>query len=127
MRPVRRGTIIGALCAMIRSAALQMEAPSWLQATTVFAVFLAVQVLDGLLTYAGITMLGVEAEGNALLVTSIRAIGAPRALLAAKLLACVCGYILFRTRSYRALAVAAGLYIGVAIVPWLGILGNALR
>ena len=112
---------------MLRSAALQLQAPSWPEAAAVFAIFLAVQVLDGVLTYAGVTMLGVEAEGNMLLAASIEAIGAPRALLAAKLLACVCGYILFRTQSYRALAVAAGLYIGVAIVPWIGILGNAVR
>ena len=112
---------------MLRSAVLQPEAPTWHQATAVFAIFLTVQILDGLLTYAGVTMLGIEAEGNALLATTIRAIGAPRALLAAKLLACVCGYILFRTQSYRALAVAAGLYIGVAIVPWIGILGHAWR
>ena len=112
---------------MVRSAVLQPYQPSWREAAIVFTVFLAAQVLDGLLTYAGVSMLGVEAEGNVLLATSIRALGAPRALFAAKLLACVCGYILFRTRSYRALAVAAGLYIGVAIVPWLALLGNAWR
>ena len=112
---------------MLRSVALLPQQPSWPESAAVFAIFLAAQVLDGLLTYAGVTMLGVEAEGNALLATSIRALGAPRALLAAKLLACVCGYILFRTRSYTALAVAAGLYIGVAIVPWIAILGKALR
>jgi len=82
------------------------------------------QVLDGLLTYAGVRLLGVEAEGNVLLATSIQAIGAPRALLSAKLLACVCGYILYRTAWHRPLAITAGLYVGVAIVPWIGILAR---
>ena len=56
---------------------------------------------------------------NDLLATSMYAIGPGRALVSAKLLACVCGYILYRTASYRPLAIMAGLYIGVAVTPWL--------
>jgi uncharacterized membrane protein len=95
---------------------------SWSDATSVFAIFLAAQVLDGVLTYVGVTWLGVHVEANPLLATSIGAIGATRALLSAKLLACVCGYILFRTASHRPLAIVAGLSVGVAVLPWLGVL-----
>ena len=53
-----------------------------------------------------------------------RTIGPFPALVSAKLLACVCGYVLYQTASHRPLAVMAGLYIGVAITPWLLVLGG---
>jgi uncharacterized protein DUF5658 len=90
---------------------------------SVFAMFLTMQVLDGLFTYWGVSMLGVGVEANGLLVTSIGAIGAPRALLSAKLLACLCGYFLYRTEFHRVLAITTGLYLGIAIIPWLMIGG----
>lgn len=101
---------------------LRASSPSWTEATFVFAVFLVVQVLDGVLTYIGVRMLGVEAEGNMLLAAGMEAFGTPQTLFSAKVLACVCGYVLYRTAWYRPLAITAGLYLGVAIVPWLGIL-----
>ena len=92
------------------------------QAASIFGVFLAAQVLDGLLTYRGVSTLGVAAEANLLLAAAIEAIGAARALVSAKLLASACGYILFCGGFNRLLAVAAGLYVGVAVIPWLTIL-----
>ena len=92
------------------------------QAVSVLGLFLVAQVFDGLLTYRGVSTLGVAAEANLLLATSIEAIGAARALLSAKLLASACGYILFCGGFYRLLAVATGLYFGVAVVPWLTII-----
>lgn len=110
-----------------------MDSPSTLQgepasreATAVFGMFLMLQILDGLFTYWGISMLGVGVEANTLLVTSIGAVGAPRALLSAKLLACLCGYILYRTQFHRALAATTGLYLGTAIIPWL-LIGGILQ
>jgi len=107
---------------MVPSPALRATTPSLAEATFVFAIFLVVQVLDGVLTYVGVRMLGVEAEGNMLLAAGMEAFGTPQTLFSAKLVACVCGYVLYRTAWYRPLAVAAGLYLGVAIVPWLGIM-----
>src|SRR5687767_4948834 len=96
------------------------------QATLVFAVFLAAQVVDGVLTYVGVTRLGLAAEGNPLLFTSMHTLGVPLALVSAKLLACVCGYILYRTAFHRPLAIAAGLCLGLAVVPWIGIVAPLL-
>jgi hypothetical protein len=90
-------------------------------APSVFGVFLVTQVLDGLFTYWGVTTFGVGVEANVLLATSIEAIGAPRALLSAKLLASACGYILYCASFHRSLAIATGLYVGVAILPWVAI------
>ena len=99
---------------------------SWREATVVLAIFLAAQIADGVLTYWGVTTLGIHVEGNDLLAATMYAIGPGRALVSAKLLACVCGYVLYRTASHRPLAVMAGLYIGVAIAPWLLVLSGFL-
>lgn len=100
------------------------ETTSWGEATVVFAIFTVAQVLDGLLTYVGVTTLGIHVEGNDLLAAGMHAMGPMQALISAKLLACVCGYILYRTASHRPLAIMAGLYIGVAITPWLIVLSG---
>jgi hypothetical protein len=97
---------------------------SWREATIVLVIFIAAQIADGLLTYWGVTTLGIHVEGNGLLAAGMHAIGPFPALLSAKLVACVCGYVLYRTASHRPLAVMAGLYIGVAIAPWLLVLGG---
>jgi hypothetical protein len=53
-------------------------------------------------------------------------IGTPATLVGAKLLACACGCVLYYTARHRPLAITAGLYIGVAVVPWCAILADAL-
>ena len=103
----------------------QRTAVSWQHASTVFGVFVAAQILDGLLTYWGVSQFGIGVEANPLLASSMLSIGAARALLSAKLLACVCGYILYRTACHRPLAITAGLYIGVAVIPWLAALAGS--
>lgn len=89
------------------------------QEVLVLAIFLVAQVLDGVLTYIGVHRFGVEAEGNALLITLMNAWGAGPALVAAKLFASACGVTLFALSVYRVLAAIAGACIGVAIVPWV--------
>lgn len=97
---------------------------SWGQATVVFAIFTLAQFADGLLTYWGVSALGIHVEGNGLLAAAMHAIGPAPALVVAKLVACVCGYVLYRTASHRPLAIMAGLYIGVAITPWVLVLSG---
>ena len=89
------------------------------QAFVVFVIFIATQLLDGALTYHGVTRLGTHVEMNAWLATLIDAFGAAPALISAKALALVCGAILYATAYHRPLAIATGLYIGFAIVPWM--------
>ena len=119
--PLRSGTSLAVNVSVV--IAENAAAPSVVsrQAASVLGLFLVAQVFDGLLTYRGVTALGVAAEANLLLATSIEAIGAARALVSAKLLASACGYILFCGGFYRLLAVATGLYFGVAVLPWLTI------
>lgn len=103
---------------MQRGATLDDKASDW-QATSVFVVFLVLQVLDGLLTFWGVRALGVGVEANTLIASAIETLGLHRALLSAKLFAALCGYILYRAAFHRPLAITAGLYLGVAVVPWL--------
>jgi Domain of unknown function (DUF5658) len=88
----------------------------------VLVIFLVAQVLDGVLTYAGIRQLGLGVEANELLVFYIDAFGVGTALVGAKGLACACGLILYVAHYHRPLAVAAGAYLGVAVVPWVVVL-----
>jgi hypothetical protein len=92
------------------------------QEILVLTIFLVAQVLDGALTYVGVTQFGIEAEGNILLSTLIHAWGAAPALLAAKLFSSACGLMLFAVSVYRVLAAVAGACIGFAVVPWIALL-----
>ena len=89
------------------------------QAPIVLAVFILTQLLDGALTYWGVTTFGLAVESNAYLLTLMESIGPAQALIAAKMVAVVCGFILFSTTSFRVLAVATGWCLGFAVVPWL--------
>ena len=89
------------------------------QAPLVLAVFILTQVLDGTLTYWGVSRFGLAVESNAYLLSLMEAIGTAPALIAAKVLAVACGFILFSTTSFRVLAVATGWCLGFAVVPWL--------
>jgi len=89
------------------------------QAPVVLAVFILTQMLDGALTYWGVSKFGMAVESNAYLLSLMESIGPAPALIAAKMLAVVCGFVLFSTTSFRVLAVATGWCLGFAVVPWL--------
>ena len=92
------------------------------QPMIVLATFLAVQVMDGILTYWGVQQFGLQTEANGLVATTIQVLGPAPGLVTAKSFACLCGLILYVTERHRPLAVAAGGYIGLAIFPWMTIL-----
>ena len=89
------------------------------QAPVVLALFILTQVLDGALTYWGVTQFGIGIESNSYLASLMQSIGIAPALIAAKVLAVACGVVLFSTTSFRVLAVATGWCLGFAVVPWL--------
>jgi hypothetical protein len=88
------------------------------QAPLVFGLFLMAQLLDALFTYGGVSRLGIEVEMNLLLAHGMRTIGPGTTLVVAKVVACLCGLFLYSTSRHRMLAVATGLSIGIAVVPW---------
>ena len=90
----------------------------------VFAVFVVLQVADGLMTYGAVSIFGSVAEGNPLLQTWIQLAGAGPALFGAKLLACGCGAILYVAGARKTLAALSLFYVMGAIGPWLHLLSG---
>lgn len=88
-------------------------------ARVILLTFFLVQLLDGVLTSAGIRAFGPGAEGNVLVRTLIQAWGPGAGLASAKAFACLCGLILYVTTSHRILAATTGAHVVVAVVPWL--------
>jgi hypothetical protein len=83
------------------------------------AIFIVLQLADGVLTYAAVERFGASAEGNPILATWIMLTGALPALFGAKLLACACGGVLYAAGVHRALIGLSALYLFAAVVPWL--------
>lgn len=85
-------------------------------------VFLLAQVSDGVLTYIGVSVYGMSIEGNPLITWLMASFGEGPGLAAAKLTAGVFGMLLHLSAVHKAVAVLAGFYILVAIIPWMAIL-----
>ena len=86
----------------------------------VLAVFVVLQLADGLITFQAVSLFGPMAEGNPLLVAWISLVGAGPALVGAKLLACGCAAFLYSGRvPPGVIAGLATVYLLVAVGPWL--------
>lgn len=85
-------------------------------------VFLLAQVSDGVLTYIGVSTYGLSIEGNPLITWLMASLGEGPGLAAAKLTAGCFGMALHLSAVHKAVAVLAGFYIIVAVIPWLAIL-----
>jgi hypothetical protein len=81
-------------------------------------VFLLAQVLDGLLTYVGVSLYGPQLEGNPVVAWLMATLGHGPGLAAAKVTASVFGIVLHLTAVHMAVAILAAFYVVVAIVPW---------
>jgi hypothetical protein len=84
--------------------------------------FLLMQVLDGVLTYIGVSTYGLHMEGNPVIAWLMTAMGEGPALAAAKLTAGFFGVVLHASAVHTAVALLAGFYLIVAVVPWVAIL-----
>lgn len=90
----------------------------------ILLVFMLLQLVDGILTYTAVAMLGVVGEGNMLLATAMQMAGPGPALVGAKTLAAGCGLILYVRGFYGVLGALTALYIVAAITPWLMVFHN---
>jgi uncharacterized membrane protein len=88
----------------------------------VVVVFLLAQCFDGVFTYVGVLTFGLSIEANPLIATLMDTFGHGVALTGAKMVAAVLGICLHLRQVHSAVAVLAGFYILVAIVPWVMIL-----
>lgn len=85
-------------------------------------LFLVAQALDGVLTYIGVTVMGLHMEANPLLAWLMGTIGCAAALTSAKLVASIFGIILHLSSVHRVVAGLAAFYLAVAVLPWLALL-----
>ena len=88
----------------------------------VIVLFLLAQAADGVMTYVGVTTLGVHLEANPLLASLMNSFGEGPAVAAAKVVASGLGISLHLIGVHRVLAVLTGVYLLAAVLPWLGLL-----
>jgi hypothetical protein len=85
-------------------------------------VFLLAQCFDGVFTYVGVLSFGLGIEANPLIASLMTSLGHGVALTGAKVVAAALGILLHLRQVHSAVAILAGFYIVVAIVPWAIIL-----
>lgn len=85
-------------------------------------VFLFVQCFDGIFTYLGVESFGVGIEANPLVANLMLVLGHGPALMGTKVLAIVMGALLHLREIHTVVAVLAGFYLFVAILPWINLL-----
>lgn len=93
----------------------------------ILAIFVVLQVADGLMTFGAINIFGSGAEGNPILATWIQLAGPAVTLFAAKATACGLAIVLYRTGCQKTLAALTGLLLCAAVAPWLAVLSGVLR
>ena len=82
------------------------------------ALFVSVQIADGVLTQVGIGRFGTAIEANPILVRSILLLGSVPALCAAKSIAIVAGALLHTYSYHLVLAVLTVAYVFATVLPW---------
>jgi hypothetical protein len=88
----------------------------------VLVVFLLAQCFDGVFTYVGVTSFGLGVEANPLVATLMASIGHGPGLMTAKGIAIAFGIALHVRQVHGAVALLAGFYVLVALLPWMAIL-----
>jgi hypothetical protein len=88
----------------------------------VLIVFLLAQCFDGVFTYVGVVSFGLGIEANPLVAALMASIGHGAGLFTAKAVAIVLGIGLHLRQVHGAVALLAGFYVFVAVLPWIAIL-----
>jgi uncharacterized membrane protein len=88
----------------------------------ILLAFLLAQLLDGVLTYVGISRFGAAIEGNPLLAWYIAMFGPAVALIGAKTVAVACAAMLHCCDRHRTVGVLTIVYLAAAVWPWMQII-----
>jgi len=87
----------------------------------ILLAFVAVQVLDGVMSYVGVHRIG-WMEGNPLVAWYATVLGPALAFTLVKLFAVACGSVLYLKARHGAVAALTVLYLAFAVVPWVSII-----
>lgn len=85
-------------------------------------LFLVTQMLDGVLTYVGVSTYGLHVEGNPVIAWLMVTMGEGAAVTTAKVAAGSFGIALHLSAVHKAVAMLAVFYLAVAVVPWMAVL-----
>jgi hypothetical protein len=91
-------------------------------ARAVLAIFIALQLADGLITFAAVQIFGPAAEGNPLLLAWIALAGPAATLLTAKGVSCAFAVVLYSAGRFKTLGALTIVMLLCAIGPWLSVL-----
>jgi hypothetical protein len=91
-------------------------------AEVLWLAFVAVQALDGGMSYIGVSLHGPAIEANPVVGWYLGAFGPAVGFTAAKLFAIMCGAVLYVTARHQWVAVLTLIYLVFAVAPWAGIL-----
>ena len=108
---------------MPRALALHLPPRRLSKAEFVFLAFVAVQVLDGAMSYVGVHTFGSWIEANPLVAWYASIFGPAVAFTVAKLFAIGCGTMLYLMSRHRTVAALTLFYLAFAVVPWVHVLG----
>jgi hypothetical protein len=91
-------------------------------AEMLWVAFVAVQALDGAMSYIGVSLHGPAIEANPLVAWYLGAFGPAVGFTAAKLFAVTCGTVLYVTARHKWVAILTLVYIVFAVGPWAHVL-----
>jgi len=107
---------------MLRAVASHLPPRRLSKAEFVWLAFVAVQALDGVMSYIGVSTFGGWIEANPLVAWYADAFGPAVAFTAVKLFAIACGTMLYLNARHRTVAVLTLFYLAFAVVPWAHVL-----
>jgi hypothetical protein len=111
--------VLTELIAVPFSRARSERADRFSAARLMILLFLVAQSWDGIFTYVAVTTYGIGAEGNSIIATWMHLVGPVPALIGAKVLASLCGVLLYVRHVHYALAAVTLIYAVSALGPWL--------
>ena len=95
-------------------------------AQILWLTFVVVQVLDGVMSYVGVSLHGPDIEANPLVAWYLTALGPAAGFTAAKLFAVTCGTVLYMTDRHRWVAILTAVYLIFAVGPWIHLLSGGV-
>ena len=112
---------------MASAAVLRVPAGRVSSAQLIWMAFVAVQVLDGAMSYIGVELHGPAIEANPVVGWYLTALGPAIGFTVAKLYALGCGAVLYVTARHYWVAALTILYLLLAVGPWMHVLSLAAR
>jgi hypothetical protein len=95
------------------------DTPRCVFGDAVVLAFVLAQCADGVFTYLGVTLWGLQAEANPLVSSAMVVAGLGPGLAGVKLIAVGLGFALHRYRVHNVVALLTAFYVAAAIVPWM--------